>query len=267
MGPRTVRKMFADEGEDAADREWACLRLLDEQAPGLAPRPLERSQENGSPVIVMERIPGRPLELAPASAEQNRALGRTLRRLHDVPLVEVARAGLGERRLGPNALVSWLRDKFSQDLDVSDCEEPTPVQASLEHARQFVLDRPNPAPQPLTALGIADLNPANVLWDGTTCRLVDFEDGGLTRPEFELADHLEHIAARSHRVYDAVELVRAADLANADKKRLTENRALWAVFWLHALLPGNGAYDRNPRGTTECQARHVLKLLTSGDMA
>jgi Ser/Thr protein kinase RdoA (MazF antagonist) len=54
----------------------------------------------------------------------------------------------------------------------------------------------------LVGLGISDLNPANIIWDGERCRLVDFEDGGLTDPAYDLADHLEHISARTAAVYD-----------------------------------------------------------------
>jgi hypothetical protein len=37
-------------------------------------------------------------------------------------------------------------------------------------------------------------------------------------------------------------------------------RALWASFWLAILLPGNGGFRRNPQGTTEAQAGHLLGL-------
>ena len=38
-------------------------------------------------------------------------------------------------------------------------------------------------------------------------------------------------------------------------------RTLWAAFWLAMLLPGNGAFLRNPPGTTEDQAAHMLALI------
>ncbi len=118
--------------------------------------------------------------------------------------------------------------------------------------------RPAPA---LTALGIADLNPANVLWDGTTCRLVDFEDAGLSDPAYELADHTEHLAGRLTGVVDGAALVDAVGLDAAARDRLAAYRPLWASFWLAMLLPGNGGWHRNPAGTTEDQARHLLALL------
>jgi thiamine kinase-like enzyme len=117
----------------------------------------------------------------------------------------------------------------------------------------------------LVALGISDLNPANVLWDGEACRLVDFEDGGLTDPAYELADHTEHLAGRLAGVYDRSALVRAVGLSADERARMDAYRPLWAAFWLAMLLPGNGGFDRNPRGTTEAQAAHLLDLLGGPD--
>lgn len=111
-------------------------------------------------------------------------------------------------------------------------------------------------PTQLVALGIADLNPANIIWDGQTCRLVDFEDGGLTDLAYELADHTEHIAGRlgrpgrtgpvARRILDPEALVDAVGLSLEERERMHRYRPLWAAFWLAMLLPGNGGFRRNP---------------------
>lgn len=113
----------------------------------------------------------------------------------------------------------------------------------------------------MLALGIADLNPANILWDGETCRLVDFEDGGLTDPAYELADHIEHLAGRQSGVFDCDALVEAVGLTAREQQRMRAYRPLLAVFWLSMLLPGNVGFRRNPPGSTEAQASHCLALL------
>jgi hypothetical protein len=41
---------------------------------------------------------------------------------------------------------------------------------------------------------------------------------------------------------------------------MTAYRPLWAAFWLAMLLPGNGAWRRNPPGTTEAHAEHFMAL-------
>ncbi|WP_322937428.1 aminoglycoside phosphotransferase family protein [Nocardioides bizhenqiangii] len=256
-----VRKRYVlwDDGE--ADREWLCLSVLAEHAPGVAPRPLRRESESGGPVVVMDRLPGEPLGAAPLDAHQTRALGRALRRVYDVPLAAVRDAGIGERRYGPSTHHDIVAGWLSDSNDVSECREPQLVAEAVDAALDW-LARPDQRPEPqLTALGIADLNPANVIWDGTACRLVDFEDGGLTDPAYELADHIEHIAGRIPPVYDAAGLVEAVGLSAEDRARMEAFRPVWAAFWLAMLLPGNGGFRRNPPGTTEAQARHLLAMV------
>jgi aminoglycoside phosphotransferase (APT) family kinase protein len=256
-----VHKTYVSWDRGEPDREWACLRLLAEHAPGVAPRPIRRDTSDGSPVIVMERLPGEPLGDAPLSAAQTASLGQALRRLFDVPLEAIQAAGIGERqagpRTGPQAVAGWL----SEPYDLAECRDPALVSEAV-HAASRWLAAPAPLPEPrLVALGIADLNPANVLWDGTTCRLVDFEDGGLTDPAYDLADHVEHLAGRLTGVFDLGELVRAVGLSDEERMRVRAYRPLWAAFWLVMLLPGNKGFRRNPPGTTEAQATHLLALL------
>lgn len=256
-----VRKRFTSWASGEADREWKCLTLLDEHAPGLAPTPLERTVEDGAPVIVMERIPGTPLDLVPLTAVQNSELGASLRRLYEVPLGAIVRCGLTERRLGPLSLLQHVQEAFRHAPDLSNISNHGVIEAAIAESAEFLSELTQPSKVPLPVMGIADLNPANVLWDGQGCRLVDFEDGGRTSPEFELADHVEHIASRTNHVYDARQLPCAVGLTDTQLRSHGKYRTLWAMFWLHALLPGNGAYLRNPVGATESQARHVLELL------
>lgn len=254
-----VRKRYVSSSDGEAEREWACLTLLAEHAPGVAPRPLRREREDGRPVVVMERLPGVRVGGHPLTKEQHQALGRALRQVYDVPLA-AAQEVIDERRYGPGtqraAVEAWLRDAG----DLGPCRDQGLVRSAIDAA----LDRYDAAalPEPrLTALGIADLNPANVLWDGEVCRLVDFEDGGLTDPAYEIADHVEHLASRLERVYDADALADAVGLTAEEYARMQAYRPLWAAFWLAMLLPGNGGFRRNPPGTTEAQAIHLLALL------
>lgn len=90
-----VRKRFVSWDRGEAEREWACLRLLAEHAPGVAPRPLRREIVDGAPVVVMERLPGAPLGEGPLTPAQTASLGHALRSLYDVPLAAVRTAGIG----------------------------------------------------------------------------------------------------------------------------------------------------------------------------
>lgn len=258
IGEREVRKEFVADHEAEAEREWACLTLLAEHAPGLAPRPLRR-EDGATPVIVMERLPGEPLAPRPLTIFQTAALGASLRRLYDVPVEAVRDAGIGPRRGAPDQLpilAEWLAD----DHDLRECRDPALVAEAVEVARAYVADPPLPEPR-ITALGIADLNPPNVLWDGRVARLVDFEDGGLSDPAYELADHVEHLGSRLPGVYDAHALADAVGLDADGRARMTAYRPLWAAFWLAMLLPGGGSWHRNPPGTAEAHAGHFMALV------
>ena len=256
-----VRKRFVSWDRGEAEREWGCLRLLAEHAPGVAPRPLRREIEDGAPVVVMERLPGRPLGDGPLTTVQTASLGEALRSLYDVPLAAVRAAGISERTYGISTHAGTVAEWLGESYDLAACQDPALVATAVERALA-ALATPGALPEPaLRGLGIADLNPANVLWDGERCRLVDFEDGGLSDPAYELADHVEHIASRLTGVYDAQALVDAVGLDEAARQRFRAYRPLWAAFWLAMLLPGNGGWRRNPAGTTERQARHLLDLL------
>ena len=256
-----VRKRYVTWSDGEAEREWRCLTLLAERAAGVAPRPLRRETYDGAPVVVMERLPGEPLGRAPLTQEQTNCLGRALRRLYEIPVDCILAANIGERRYGPTTqrqtLTRWLGDSY----DLAPCRDPELVAEGVDAALAW-LARSDTLPEPqLVALGIADLNPANILWDGATCRLVDFEDGGLTDPAYDLADHVEHLGSRLNGIFDPDALVEAVGLSQDERDRMHAFRPLWVAFWLAMLLPGNGGFRRNPPGTTEAQATRLLRVL------
>jgi Ser/Thr protein kinase RdoA (MazF antagonist) len=256
-----VHKRYVSWDRGEADREWGCLTLLADHAPGVAPLPLRRATYDGGPVVVMERLFGQPLGGDPLTPAQTTALGFALRRLYDVPLEVVHAAGLSERLYGPTTQARDVTAWLSEPYDLGVCQDPKLVAKAVDEACTW-LATPDNLPEPrLVALGISDLNPANILWDGDTCRLVDFEDGGLTDPAYELADHVEHIAGRLAGVFDRDALVGAVGLSAEERERMRDYRPLWAAFWLAMLMPGNGGFRRNPPGTTEVQATHLLALL------
>lgn len=76
--------------------------------------------------------------------------------------------------------------------------------------------------------------------DGGVCQLVDFEDCGLS---------------------DVEALLTEVSLTAAQQARCAAYRKLFATSWLVMLLPGNPGFRRNPVGSTEDQALHVLDLL------
>lgn len=261
LGETEVRKRFVTASREA-EREWRCLNLIWSHAPGLAPRPLRYERSGDNHTVVMERLPGSPLGTGPLTDTQLESLGRCLSSLFAIPTDAVLEAGISERRLGPSALRLSLPAWLQEPQDLSLCRDAPLVREGLDAATEW-LARPAALPSAqLTAMGIADLNPANIIWDGRVCRLLDFEDGGLTDPAYDIADHVEHIANRSRGVLETRSLSDAVGLSDAERDRVRAYRPVWAAFWLVMLLPGNGGFARNPAGTTESQARHLLSLLS-----
>lgn len=140
--------------------------------------------------------------------------------------------------------------------------DPALIRAAVLSAREWVsidekdVDR---IVDPVIARGDGNLD--NALWDGVICRLVDFEEFGVSDIAYELADVLEHASCRLGRFLEPEALLAHFDLTASQERRLASFRTMMATFWLVMLLPGNGGFRRNPAGSTEDQARHVLDLL------
>lgn len=257
-----VRKRYAHWERGEPDREWSCLTLLAEHAPGVAPRPLRRGTDpDGVPVVVMSRLPGEPLGDTAMTLAQTASLGLSLRRTYDVPFDAVLDAGIPERLSGPTSLPREVIEGLAGPRDLSRCRDPDLVRRGVEEARAW-LSEPGAVPAPhLSAIGTSDRKPANILWDGDTCRLVDFEDSGQSDPAFEFADQVEHIAGRLPGVFDPRALADQIGLSDEQRARAHAYRPLWAAFWLVMLLPGSGGFHKNPPGTTEEQAAYLLGIL------
>jgi len=261
IGTDVVRKIYVSAAQGEPDREWAALQLLHSRAPDLAPRPLSRcdvdSAGRGRPALVMSRVPGHPLT-GLLSDEQTLAFAEALRRLFAVPIPE----DFGARANDPTGFSTRIRAWLARAGDFPLCQDPALVRAAIAAARLW-LDR-NPIDvewivDPVVSLGDGNLD--NVMWDGAVCRIVDWEECGVSDLAYEVAGILEHASSRLERRLDGHLLLAGLCLSDAQRARVEHYRPLFAAFWLAMLLPGNGAWQRNPRGSTEDQARHVLRLL------
>lgn len=259
----TVSKRYRSWERGEHDREWAGLSLLAEHAPGLAPRPVRREvAADGSPVVVMTRLPGQPLGADRLTPGLVVALGAAVRALRCVPVEAVRAAGLGERTLGPSTMRAHVQGWAAEEVDLGGCRDPALVAGALGAARQWLTEPAAGLDQVLDpVLGLADGNAANVLWDGSVCRVVDLEDCGLSDPAFEVADLVEHASVRLAGLAEPERVAAAVGLDDAQWQRWTAYRPLFAAFWLVMLLPGHRGFDRNPAGSTEDQANHLLALL------
>lgn len=209
-------------------------------------------------MISMSKVEGEPLGSRLLSVPQLDALVGALQQLFAVPVDP----SWPERILGPSTMRPTLREWASNSYDLSACREPVLVHEALGRARAWLAieDRIHDGvTDAVPAHG--DGNLANILWDGTTCRLIDFEEFGTSDIAYEVADLVEHASSRLRRLLDVEALLARLQLDEHQSARLTVYRRLLATFWLVVLLPGNRGFDRNPVGSTEDQAHHLLTLL------
>ncbi len=251
-----VRKSFVRWDDGEADREWAALEHLGHQAPDLAPIPIRRETEQGRPVVVMSRLPGEPLT-EKLSDPQADAFVAALRQLFEVPVP----SDLAARANGP-----WLQSRFrpwlTEDYEWQLCQDRTLVQTAVNAAQEW-LDANPPGEDwivdPVIALGDGNLD--NVMWDGERCRLIDWEEYGASDLAYEVADVVEHASSRLRRLIDVPRLLADLRLDATQQERIERHRRMFACFWLGMMLPGNPGWHRNPPGSAEDQARHLLDML------
>jgi hypothetical protein len=198
----------------------------------------------------MSLLPGSPLSGSLTAAELN-GLEVALRELWSVPadrLQQLAPAS-------PERVLARVKEAVT-------CWQGVGIVAEAHaHAREW-LAGPEPE-QFLTSyavpiVGHGDPNLSNYLWDGSRVRIVDFEDAGCSDLAVELANLVEHLAARDT---DWVEFVSRFPV---DPARFAAARCIWATFWLTLLRPGEPAAARNPAGAAEKQAERLITLLGSG---
>ncbi|MER6810847.1 phosphotransferase [Spirillospora sp. NPDC000708] len=252
----TVTKRYRSWDLRQPEREWRALTLLAEHAPALAPEPLRYAPAEAPPSVTMSRLPGEPLS-APLSDAQLTGLVEAMSTCQNaIPAADLA--ALPPRLLHPLDALTNLR-AWSQRVP------PPPdaaTAAALDGARGW-LGRPHLdtvfAAEPPPVFGTGDGNLANVLWDGSRARLVDFEFSGRGDRAYELAEVAEHVSAK--HVLAPGDLLDRFELSPSERARLPECRRLLAVFWLLALLSDDPDRPRNPPGTLAHQAEHLLALL------
>ncbi|MBD3914713.1 phosphotransferase family protein [Nocardioides hwasunensis] len=252
-----VRKTYVSWAQDEPGREWQALVHLDRHAPGLAPRPIARLEVDDRPVIDMALVAGLPLTEA-LSREQTSALAGAFLRLFAVPVP----ADLRLRAHDPTSFRERFRWWLEADHDWDACQDPDGVRHAVDAARRWLVRHP-PTPDwiddPVIALGDGNLD--NVLWDGRACRLVDWEEYGVSDLSYEVADVLEHASSRLERRLDSSALLAELALTADQRERVEHHRRTFACFWLAMLLPGRPGWHRNPPGSTEDQASRVLELV------
>jgi Ser/Thr protein kinase RdoA (MazF antagonist) len=243
-----VVKRFRSWDRGEHQREWQALNLLAEFAPGLAPSPVSADLDADPPSIRMTRVPGEPLAGHAIEPRHLDAIAAALNRLHFcVP--PAALADVSQQ--------VWLADGFRARLAVTaqpDPDDDPAVRAALEAGLRWLAGTPEPTVPLTPVFGQSDGNLANLLWDGSQVRLVDFEDSGRSDRAFELAGLVEHVAVWHDAGIDAEALLERFDLTAAEFAWLTFFRRAFAIFWLVLLR-------RRRNSGPHLQASRLLELI------
>lgn len=230
-----VRLGADDVARLGVDRASECTMLAIAAAAGLAPQVI--ACEPASRLLVTRFVPGRHWSRADAREPGNlRRLGKTLKRLHELPLAS------GVRRLDFPVQAGQL------EADLARCEDIDPaVQETAHGALETLRRRQAPA-----TLCHNDLHHLNILDDGGRLWLVDWEYSGAGDPLFDLAGLLclhELTGDLREAVIEAYGLEAAAVGAELDAACRVFDYVQWLWFrlWLATHPGAAGEYAERAR--------------------
>ncbi|WP_371949630.1 phosphotransferase family protein [Actinomadura monticuli] len=109
--------------------------------------------------------------------------------------------------------------------------------------------------------GTGDGNLANLLWDGSEVRLVDFEYSGRSDRPYELAELAEHISVRTADGPGMERVLERFDLDAAEADKLKSCRRLLAAFWMLRIMGGDRGDPQTRAKALTSQASRLLALL------
>lgn|GEM_PF-6434093 len=212
-------KLYSPQRIDNFSREVAMLAALHNWMPQNAPRLLAASHADAG--ILMSKLPGRPL----VGSEVNDGVETQILDLFDTLYsIDVRGVELSEVLWSAQRMYERVTVMISDSVGVD-------VAAEWRRAaeRSGIVDLlSTDVRRPCVGRGDPALD--NILWDGFTAALVDFENGGRTDISHEVAEFLEHPQQRSLPSGFGTRLVSAL-LSSDDVPPLIASRWLLRSFW------------------------------------
>ena len=206
------------QGADADDAFWAQhIRILRRAAErGVAP-PLVHVDED-SRAVVSVRVAGVPLPAALGDPSQReRAIADVVTRLRS--LHEIDPTGIEERDG-----VSFARGVWDEQRRRAGFPSWAAEMSSAFDNIAALLAR-----DARRVVSHNDVNPSNVLWDGTRAWLVDWEVAGLWHPYYDLAAFVTFLAMDAERGYNLLALQEGSPVNAAARETFTAMRQLVAL--------------------------------------
>jgi hypothetical protein len=207
------------------EREWRALSLL--RGHGVAPEPLYYDPDGAPPIVVMERLPGRPLHEQPLDAGQLAAVQDATARLYavDASGYWTPTWGTPERFAGVMAATA---ERLATHEDPLARESAARLRGWLATDDRALLERPR-----RVIFSHGDSFAANFLWDGARVCFCDFEYAGTCDLDADLGEmaegtHVRHVDEAAWEAFVApFGVERARWLAG---RRMCAH--LWlAIFW------------------------------------
>ncbi|MFA1551611.1 phosphotransferase [Actinomadura chokoriensis] len=259
LGPDVVVKRYRSRRNDEPHREWRALTLLHEHAPGIAPVPISANLDVEPPTVVMSRLNGAPLECGPSSDLATAVASAVMRVQEAIPSHTLA--DLPARAGHPLELLkqvrTWCAAARRPAADPTVAEALRAAEIWLRRpALDVVLEQPT---RPV--FGTGDGNLANLLWDGSEVRLVDFEYSGRSDRPYELAELTEHISVRTAHGPGMEHVLKHFDLDSAEADKMESCRRLLAAFWLLRIMGSDRGDPQTRAKTLTSQAARLLTLL------
>jgi aminoglycoside phosphotransferase (APT) family kinase protein len=251
-----VAKLYPSQARAEPEREWQALCSF--QSLRLSPRPLSFHPADDLPAVLMECVPGTPVDALALSDTQLAAIGAA-----HVALRQMQHRSPWRHATNHPAVVLRRACDNCEHFDPAELKERSEsVEVAWSLARRWLAtgDAQAVGRPPRQVLCRGDTNLVNYLFAGDRLWLVDFEDSGLNDPAFELADMAEHLNARPVAEAMWERMADALRLRPADRLRCRHGRRLAAIFWLTILVGREIRGRTRGRETPEDQAQHMLSL-------
>ena len=259
---RWCAKVFRDDRRRWAGREWWGLDYLARTRPGLAPRPIGRADVVGTRVVVMELVTGTSVAGGTATRRDIEQIGGQLAELYALGRAELPEDP-GPAMGCPERIVARVRAGWL-------CRPP-PRRDELGRAAHALWrtwlgssDADRLPALEKRVFGRGDGNLRNWLRSGDELRLVDFEYSGWTSREFDLADTIEHVAAREIEEDSWQVLLDGLKLDATARAHVAAGRRTYALFWLTKLrsIPGSGAPAEQTRHDFALQLERAERVFS-----
>ena len=206
------------QGDDVDTDFWSQhVRILRRAAErGVAP-PLLHVDESAHAVI-SARVAGVPLPAALADpAQRERAIADVVARLRS--LHQIDPSGIAERDGARFARGVWEMQRRRAGFP----PWATEMGSAFDNITAVL------ARDPRRVVSHNDVNPGNVLWDGTRTWLVDWEVAGLWHPYYDLAAFVTFLAMDAERGYGLLALQEERPIGDTERRTFAAMRQLVAL--------------------------------------